>query len=298
MKVLVLGANGILGHHLFLLLNDIYNIKLLGICGKSAFKSNFYFNNTNNLKYVDLTDTVNLNNTIINFNPDFVINCAVKKNEPKSEGEYFEYIYINSILPHAITILSEKCNFKFINISTDSVLGNNFQNASENNSYNANDFYSATKLIGEIKNSSNVITIRTSIIGHSLLGDNGFIDWAISTKNIVGYKKCYFNGTTALELSKLIINKIVLNSKFQNGIIHIASNKISKFVLLKKLNFIYNLNNNLKSDDSLKTSRILDSIKFNSQYDYLPPDWNNLLIDTKSFYQNKISNYGQHISKL
>ena len=36
MKVLVLGANGILGHHLFLLLNDIYNIKLLGICGKSA----------------------------------------------------------------------------------------------------------------------------------------------------------------------------------------------------------------------------------------------------------------------
>lgn len=290
MRILILGANGILGHILFLLLNKNNNIIVLGICGKSVLATNFYLENIQNLKIVDLTDVNILINIIEEFKPDFVINCTVKKNEPHVQNDFLENIFINSLLPHIMTNLSEKYNFKFIHISTDSVLGNNFNLANEKSNYKAIDFYSATKLIGEVINSTNAITIRTSIIGHSLSGNSGLIDWSLSKNKIVGYSKCFYSGTTALELSKQII-KILQNPDFNDGLYHIGAKKISKYMLLKKITTIYNLKNTIEKDNNIKINRILDTTKFNNIYNYNPPNWNQLLLETKDFHQKNIKIY-------
>jgi dTDP-4-dehydrorhamnose reductase len=290
MRILILGANGILGHILFLLLNNNNNILVHGICGKSVSANNFYLENIQKLKIVDLTDVKVLTKIIDEFKPDFVINCTVKKNEPNIQNDYIENIFINSLLPHIITNLSEKYNFKFIHISTDSVLGSNFKLANEKSQYKANDFYSATKLIGEVVSSNNAITIRTSIIGHSLSGNSGLIDWILSKNKLLGFSKCFYSGTTALELSKQIL-KIIQNPHFNNGLYHIGAKKISKYMLLKKISIFYNLKNTIEKDNNIIINRILDTTKFNNIYNYNSPNWNQLLLETKDFHQKNINIY-------
>jgi dTDP-4-dehydrorhamnose reductase len=59
---------------------------------------------------------------------------------------------------------------------------------------------------------------------------------------ISGYDNCIWNGVTALELSKFILD-IINNNNFWNGVRHLHSlEKISKYKLCKIINKIYNLN--------------------------------------------------------
>ena len=55
---------------------------------------------------------------------------------------------------------------------------------------------------------------------------------------IYGYKKAVFSGVTTLELSK-IIEFIILNNIKIYGIWHIASEPISKYDLLKKIQTLF-----------------------------------------------------------
>ena len=290
MKIIILGSNGILGHILFLLLIQNKKNKVLGLCGESVIESKFYLQHSQNLEIINLSDINSIKNKIKKFKPNFIINCAVKKNKPTLENEYYNYIFINSILPHILASLTDKYNFKLIHISTDSVLGNNFISANEVNQYNSNDFYSASKLIGEVLDNKNTITLRTSIIGHSLSGNKGLLDWVIGSKKIIGFDKCIYSGTTALEISKLII-KIIHHNNFNEGLFHVGAIKISKYKLIKKLCKIYKLDTSIVVDKINKISRILDSKKFNKLYNYKVPEWDTLLLETKIFYQKNKFNY-------
>ena len=283
MKILILGANGLLGHNLFLKLNQLKSNNIIGICGKSVLGSTFYLKYRNSIRVLDLSKKQLLKKLIIDIKPDFVINCVVKKNSPENEKNYHDFIFLNSILPHLIADLAVNYSFKFIHISSDCVLGNNFHFATELNPYKATDLYSATKLISEVSNSKNVMTLRTSIFGHTLDGNGGFLDWSIKNQNINGFDNCFYTGTTAFELSN-IIHRILKSPVFYHGTFHISSRKISKYMILKKINKIYNLNNNIKRDSKIKINRELNSVKFNKIFNYKSPSWNELILATKNFY--------------
>ena len=82
---------------------------------------------------------------------------------------------------------------------------------SENDEPDSSDLYGLSKLLGEI-NSPNSLTIRTSIIGHSINSNHGLIDWFLKQNvKINGFRKAIFSGLTTLELSKVIL-KYVLNN--------------------------------------------------------------------------------------
>jgi hypothetical protein len=65
-------------------------------------------------------------------------------------------------------------------------------------------------------------------------------------------------------------------------------------MILKKINKIYNLNNNIKRDSKIKINRELNSAKFNKIFNYKSPSWNELILATKNFYIKNKDIYAQN----
>lgn len=284
MNILILGANGILGHTLFTFLKNNHKIQLLGLCGKTSKNSKFNQENSSSLIEIDLKDFSKLERIIKNFRPDIIVNCAVKKNLSSIDEKIIDSIYINSILPHTIANLSSLYQFKFIHISTDSVFGNFGKDKSEDSELIMQDLYSASKALGEPINKNSII-LRTSLIGHSLNGDTGLLDWVLKSDVVHGFENHIYAGITSLELSK-IINLILKSDKFISGIYHISGNQISKYDLVSIIIKNYNLNTILNKTYNEPLDRSLTSIKFEKQFNYNPPNWDSLLKELRIFYLN------------
>lgn len=281
MKILILGANGILGHTLFLKLNSLSTIQVLGLVRKN-YPTKFIQHHSTNLLEIDLLDFPKLEGIIKDFQPTYIINCAVVKSIDKDINSYINCININSLLPNKISQLTHIFNFKFIQISTDGVFGAYGKDKTEESELLIDNLYSASKSLGEPID-KNTMVIRTSFIGHSLKGNTGLLDWIISSDKIEGFVNQVFAGLTSLELSNLLI-KIMLQWDFNSGIFHVTGTQISKYDLITKVVEIYNLNKPVNKITGRKIDRSLSSNKFYKLFCYHPPSWNNKLLELKNFY--------------
>jgi len=75
---------------------------------------------------------------------------------------------------------------RFIEISTDCVFTGDKGNYTESDQSDAKDIYGVTKLLGEVTDNLNALTIRTSIIGHESGRAASLIDWFLSTSGQLG----------------------------------------------------------------------------------------------------------------
>lgn len=291
MRILVLGSSGILGHTLFMYLQNLKSNEVMGICSENSMGTIFYQKYRKSHVLIDLKDFNLVLKFIEDYKPDVVVNCAVKK--LFTENSNLSNILINSVLPQQLGEWALKFSFKFVHISTDSVFGDNFKNKAELDRTLAYDLYSASKLLGEPQN-KNTIVIRTSLIGHSLHLSDGFLNTVLSSRHFTGFSDVVFNGTTALELSKLIYRLVTLAEEV-SGIYHIAGSEISKFDLAKLISKVYSLDNKITESKELKSTRVLSSNKFESALNYKPQEWLDLLNYTKSFYY---SNWDIYEKKL
>lgn len=282
MRVLILGSTGILGHTLFLYLKNNSSFEVFGLCSERSVDSKFYQRHSESLKIVDLTNLEKVSDVIADLRPTVVVNCAVKKDF--KSGNISSNIIVNSILPRKLDELSNFYHFQFIHISTDSVFGDYYFSKSESDSFEVKDLYSASKLLGE-PNEGNTIIIRTSIVGHSLNGENGLLDSVISSKNYCGFTDVFYSGTTTLELSK-IIHMIVNNQQIRPDIFHVTGKEISKYDLAMIISEVYSLDTSITKSSGFKIKRDLSSLKFKIAFDYKIPDWYILLSDLKIFYIN------------
>lgn len=234
-KILVIGANGMLGHTLLAYLNSIEEAEVYFTSRDSRINSlNHYF--------LELTDFESLNKIIKIINPNFVVNCAgVLVSD--SETNVQTAIEINALLPHRI-LDSIREDQTLIHVSTDCVFDGSQGWNDTSSKPNPKDFYGMSKSLGEIKNKKNCITLRTSIIGFETSNHKtGLIEWFINTKSkkVQGYANALWNGVTTLDLS-IVISEIIFSDKRYSGLIHISSrNYISKYELLKIINNQLNL---------------------------------------------------------
>jgi dTDP-4-dehydrorhamnose reductase len=287
MRVLILGCSGILGHVLFLYLKAFANLEVIGICSENSRRLRFCQKFSNSIVFLDLANFVKLSEVVNEIRPHFVINCSVKKN--LIGDKIIDSIFVNSILPHKISDLAISNNFRFIHISTDSVFGDNFEGKLETDSIEIKDLYSASKVLGEPLGPKSVV-IRTSIVGHSLTGEVGFLDSVRSVKTYHGYSLVLFAGTTVLELSK-IIYRMITDDEILNGIYHVKGKKISKYSLAELISKVYNLNLTLVHNDQVSSKRLLSSLKFDRRFCYSSPEWGLLLEELKIFYYLNIDVY-------
>lgn len=284
MRVLILGVTGMLGSALFRQLDefDVY-----GTCrsfSKSAFFQKLVADRAGKIiSNVDVLSDQSLEQVLDKVRPNVVINCVgiIKQ---KSEGtDAIASITINSLLPHKLTKLAEARNFRLIHFSTDCVFSGAQGQYKESDFADAHDLYGRSKFLGEVSNSKNVVTLRTSIIGHELDSNYSLINWFLSQKETVqGYQKAIYSGLPTTEMAS-VLAKYVIPKPDVFGLFHLSTQAISKFDLLQLVKIHYKKNIQITQNVEFKIDRSLNSDHFRNLTGYVPPQWPELVFKMNQF---------------
>jgi len=273
MKILILGADGMIGHkmaqslsHFDLYLNSRSHSNYLQEYFPSSTLSNFDFLNQ---KIEDLLEKTS---------PDYIIN-AVGITIRRGASDNYETIFLNSQLPKKIDFWCKENKKKQIHFSTDCVFSGDKGNYNDLDLPDAKDYYGKSKGEGEI-NSNRTITIRSSMIGKEIYNKTELLEWVISNKNkkIKGFDNAIYSGVTTVWMSKTV-NEIIKNYPDLFGIYNISSPPISKYELITKINTYFKLNIEIERDSSYYSNKSLNSNKFFSETKFKKPNWNEMLSD-------------------
>ncbi len=283
MKILVIGATGMLGNTLYRLFSTAPGIQAFGSVRDGRAKSMFAPETRRNLiEGVDVGDINSLIQLFGKTRPDVAVNCIGLIKQLGSASEPLQAIPINSLLPHTLARLADATQSRLIHLSTDCVFRGDRGNYHESDTPDAQDLYGRSKLLGEV-DYPHAVTLRTSIIGHELRSSNGLIEWFLSQEHSVrGFSRAIFSGLPTLEIGRLILSHVIPNPQLR-GLYHVASEPISKLDLLRLVAEVYGKKISIVPDDSLKIDRSLNATRFNTTLDYKPPSWPALVEQMKVF---------------
>ena len=277
MKVLVLGADGMLGHRLLIDFNSM-GLNVAGTVRKpnaDSYVGKFPIENYQIFYDVDASYLTSVENVFREFQPDYVVNC-IGYIKQRDSSQPALMIHLNAVFPHLLAEICERYMTKLFLMSTDCVFSGSRGNYNESDEPDARDMYGISKRLGEIS-SSQVMTLRTSIIGHELFGHESLLEWFLRQADAVyGFKRAIFSGFTTNEISN-IIGRIIIKGKFKGGIYQISASPISKYDLLSMIRKIYKKDIDIKEDYNFKCDRSLDSSRFREDFKYQPPTWNEML---------------------
>jgi len=289
-KILILGANGMLGHTLFSKLSLNRDLDVYGtIRNNQSIK---WFHNKDKIYTNVYAGDINIFSFILkNLEPEYVINCIGVHRQSDAIKNPIISIKINSLVPHLFAEECEKLGCKFIHFSTDYVFNGKKGMYVEKDIPNPEEIYGKSKLLGEISNKKNSLTIRSSIIGHELGTSLSLVEWFLNQKNKVnGHKNFYTTSITTIEMANIIENYVFYNNL--NGIMHISSEPINKFDILTKISNIYNKPIEIIPDENFICNSTLDSSLFKKLTGYSAPSWdimlNNMYKDFKLRYKRTI----------
>jgi dTDP-4-dehydrorhamnose reductase len=276
--VLVLGANGMLGHKLLQHLRLCCDVA--GTLRAEAVDPALE-NALRDIKLYPKTDARSLRSVceaIDDWDASVVINCIGIIKQIKAANDPIESISINALFPHQLARLTETRGVRLIHFSTDCVFSGTRGNYTEDDQPDPVDLYGRTKLLGEVI-ASDVLTLRTSIIGQELRGHHGLLDWFLSQRGgrVQGFANARYSGLTTRTLGKLIV-ELIRNEPRLNGVWHVSSDPISKFDLLRIVNQVYDLKVDLSPDESFVCDRTLDSTRFRKRIGWRPPSWDEMIV--------------------
>lgn len=277
MKLLILGASGMLGNALLRRLSENVNIEVFGTIRSESAKR-FYPPKLANkiITGIDVESHDCLTHIFSNIQPNVVINCIGLVKQLEGVNDPLQALPINSTLPHHLAKMCDLVGARLIHISTDCVFSGYKGNYKESDFADANDLYGRSKFLGEVCD-SHTITLRTSIIGHELMSNHGLVCWFLSQKNkIRGYTNAIFSGVPTVELAN-IINNYILPSPDLHGLYHVAAEPISKYELLKLIAKIYDKKIEIIKDHEFVIDRSLNADLFMNATGYTPPSWPELV---------------------
>lgn len=274
MKVLTLGITGMLGNTVFRYLSKSDGIEAWGTLRSERGRRHFpSANQSQIISGVDVLNQDMLISVLSKAKPDVVINCIGLIKQLAVANDPLSVLPINAMLPHRLSRLCEIMNARLIHISTDCVFSGRTGMYVEESTSDADDLYGKSKYIGEIHDQDNVITLRTSIIGHELGSSNALVNWFLGQEGSVkGYAKAIFSGLPTIELARVMRDYVLPKPKL-SGLYHVSAEPIDKLSLLKMVADIYDKNIQIIADDEVKIDRSLDSTRFRKASGYIPPKW-------------------------
>ncbi len=222
-RVMVLGANGMLGHQVSKVLEsqgDTYEtIKTF------SFK---LFDESDKISVcLDSRMSPEKIEEILQYiKPDYLVNC-IGLIKQQTIFEKTDFYRVNSQFPKLLAKLCKQENIKMIHITSDCVFSGNRGNYSEFDFHDASDDYGISKSLGE---DPRVMNLRTSIIGTELPGSRnlGLLEWlrnCPTDNKISGFMNHYWNGVTTLALAKEIL-RIIDSGYYQTGTFHLHSGEV------------------------------------------------------------------------
>ncbi len=279
MKVLILGANGMLGHKLYQVLTQEDR---LDVCGtirgvKNQLPQCIAYINLGMLELFEHMETCRDEiwyELISGINPDVVINCIgiIDKG-----ANAYDMLRVNSLFPLQLKLLCANTDTRLIHISTDCVFSGDEGGYTEGSPADATDVYGKTKYLGEVTG-DNVLTIRTSIIGRETVRSRGLLEWFISNRGgtVNGYDNAIFSGFPTVTFAG-IIKDIILNHPGLHGLYHIAAEPINKYALLSMIDSPMDLGIKIVRLPAFRCDRSLNATKFNKATGFKPRPWGIML---------------------
>jgi len=282
-KLLILGADGMLGH----VVKQYFIEKGYQVKGTSRSESqDFVFDATKNLNDIETY--------IKNYKPDVIINCIGILNKAAEDNHALASL-VNGYMPNYIDELCKKNNVKFIHVSTDCVFDGKKGEYSEESFRDAVTYYGLSKAVGEINNDKN-LTLRTSIVGPDINPNGiGLFQWFMNQNTETnGYDKVIWTGITTIEFAKAMEKSIKNNL---TGLRHVVNNeKIDKYSLLNlfKKHFNKNIKINRKSDYVSDKSLVRTT-----DFDFEVPSYDDMVKEMSEWVtnHNELYSESQRVSK-
>lgn len=273
LKVLILGATGMLGHVLLrdLAASEEYDVHatarhiepLRGALPASLLDRV--------VSGIDADDRDAVRAVLDTVGPDVVINAiGVIKQDPRVQ-DTARTIAINALFPHVLAAECRRIGARFVQVSTDCVFSGKEGSYTEETQPDARDFYGLSKQLGEVP--APALVLRTSIIGHELSGHRSLLDWFLSSTGTVrGFTRAIYTGVTTTEFAKLL-GTVVLRRPELTGLLHVAAEPISKHDLLSLVAGEYDWKGTIVADATFACDRSMLAGKLYDLTGYQPPDW-------------------------
>lgn len=241
-KVTILGSNGMLGYAM----SRYFKSKGYGVNLIDRKRFNALVNSINDLEEYLIGS-------------DFVVNC-IGIIKPRIESiKIEEVLMVNGTFPKNLAKFANKLNVPCFHITTDCVYSGIKGNYSEDDYFDINDKYGLSKNSGE---TTECMTLRTSIIGEEINNKYSLLEWAKSQagKTVTGFNNHLWNGVTTLYLAE-ILEDIYLKDRYRRGIFHIFSpTPVTKYELLNLINSSYQLSLQInKAESPTKVDRTMSS---------------------------------------
>lgn len=284
-RILVIGANGMLGGSIFRYFSQQANFEVLGsvrnnaaadLLAKQGFK--------NVISGVDVRDHKRLQDVFNEYKPHVVFNCVGLIKQLNDSKNPVSAIEINALLPHRLASLATQVSAKLIHFSTDCVFSGNEGGYLESATPDATDIYGRSKLLGEVDYDGH-LTLRTSIIGHEIHSNLSLIDWFLSQSGSVnGFSKAVFSGLPTCFVAEFC-NKFIFEKADISGLYHLSVEPIDKFSLLSLVKQIYKHEVEIIDKSDFVIDRSLNSDRLRSDTGFVVPTWPELIKRMHDEYQ-------------
>ncbi len=287
-RILILGASGMLGNALYRFFSTSKNYVTYGTCRSLTLSKLLPATLQQNLiQNINVENESSVTELLSRIRPNVVVNCVGLVKQLAEANDAVEAIKINALLPHQLARHCKQANARLIHVSTDCVFSGAKGMYIEQDLPDATDLYGRSKLLGEV-DYDNAITLRTSIIGHEINSHHGLVEWFLAQNGpIKGYQKAVFSGLPTFELARVIRDFVIPHPALQ-GVYHISASPINKYELLRLIATVYDRHLDITPSDHLIVNRSLDSSRFKGATGYSPATWPDLIRDMHAFHHARL----------
>ncbi|HBB89357.1 MAG TPA: NAD(P)-dependent oxidoreductase [Blastocatellia bacterium] len=274
MRVLILGGSGMLGHKLWQTLAPSFDTYATVRRAPEAYSRFGIFDEARVVGGVSAENFETIERAFATVRPEAVVNCIGIVKQDAAATNPIASITVNALFPHQLAQACGEIGARLIHLSTDCVFSGAKGNYSESAAPDAQDLYGRTKLLGEVGDRENCLTLRTSMIGRELQGAHGLVEWFLSQrgKTVRGFKRAVFSGFTTTALAG-VIGDLVANHPELSGVWHVAAEPINKFDLLVLVQKALALDIEIEPDENFFCDRSLDGTRFRAATEFAPQPW-------------------------
>lgn len=278
MKILVLGASGMLGNAVFRLLGSSPGLTVAGTVRGGSARRHFPAELAALLiTGIDVENHDSIVRAFARARPDVVMNCVGLVKQLADADDPLQAVPLNTLLPHRLAALCAAGGARLVHVSTDCVFSGSRGAYTEDDVPDAADLYGRTKLLGEVVDQPHAVTLRTSIIGRELDGCRSLVGWFLAQRGPVnGYRRAIFSGLPTVELAT-VIRDVVLPRPGLSGLYHVAAAPIDKLALLRLVADAYGHAIEIVPRDEPVIDRSLDATRFRAATGYVAPAWPELV---------------------
>jgi dTDP-4-dehydrorhamnose reductase len=271
-KILVLGANGMLGHRAVKLLSEHHDV--VGTLRSADRVAEEFAPLARFVTGVSVEEPERLADAMAEVRPDAVVNCIGIVKQRSEAHDAVPSIRTNSLFPHEVAAACASAGVRFVHVSTDCVFNGSAGGYTEDDLPDATDLYGRSKLLGEVTDVPGAVTVRTSIVGWEIRRPTGVLEWFSGRRGsrCDGYTKAVFSGLATSDLVD-VIEHLCTRWSDVDGLWHVSADPISKFDLLTALDAELGWGTEITPRDEPAIDRSLDSTRFRDRTGWKPRPW-------------------------